>query len=119
VTIARLLRWWPPVGVLAMLALGWAVGKGATPVDNWFTRHAHDVVGDDPRWLLILTDGWLLTPVLAGCVAGSVYQRHWRLAALALASPFAVIQLTEGCKNVCSTCTKTPPWSIPAVTPRW
>ena len=39
----RVLRWWPPIGILAMVVLGVAVGKGSTPVDDWFIRvgHAH------------------------------------------------------------------------------
>jgi hypothetical protein len=32
VTINRFVRWWPPVGVLAMLVLGLLVGKNSTPM---------------------------------------------------------------------------------------
>ena len=32
-------RLWPLTGVVAMLLLGWAVGRGSTAVDDWFEAH--------------------------------------------------------------------------------
>lgn len=88
-------RWWPPLAVIAMLLLGWAVGKGSTPVDDGFARYAHDVVGDNPRWLLAFTDWWLLGPVLAVCLAVALYRRRWRLALAVLVCPFATIAIDQ------------------------
>jgi hypothetical protein len=82
VTVGRAMRWWPPVGVLGMLALGWVVGRHSTPIDDRFARDAQVVVGKHPSWLLVVTDWWLLAPVLAGCVAVALYRRQWRLAAV-------------------------------------
>lgn len=93
-------RWWPPVGVLAMLFLGWAVGKGSTPLDNGFSRDVHDMVGQHPGWLLIFTDWWLLGPVLAACVAVPLYRRRWRAAVTVLLCPFVAIEIAEAFKRL-------------------
>ena len=80
VTVVSLTRWWPPVGVLTMLLLGWVVGTGSTPVDNWFSRDAREAIGEHPGWLLVFTGWWVLAPVLAACVGVALYRRQWRLA---------------------------------------
>ena len=67
-TINRFVRWWPPVGVLAMLVLGLLVGKNSTPMDDWFLRDADRTLGASEHWLLIFTEWWLLVPVLAACL---------------------------------------------------
>ena len=53
VTISRFVRWWPPVGVLAMLVLGLLVGKNSTPIDDWFLRDADRTFGASEHFLLI------------------------------------------------------------------
>jgi membrane-associated phospholipid phosphatase len=83
-----------------MLLLGWAVGKGSTPVDDGFSRYAHEVLGANPRWLLIFTDWWLLGPVLAACVAVALYRRRWWLAVAVLACPFLAIALAQAFKRL-------------------
>jgi hypothetical protein len=93
VTAKRFVRWWPPIGVLAMLMLGLLVGKHSTPIDDWFLRDAGHAVGASVRWLLIFTDWWLLDPVLAACLGVALYQRRWRLAAIILACPLAAIAI--------------------------
>ena len=67
-TTNRFVRWWPPVGVLAMLLLGLLVGKNSTPIDDWFLRDADRTFGASEHWLLIFTEWWLLVPVLAACL---------------------------------------------------
>jgi hypothetical protein len=99
-SVVRVIRWWPPVGVLAMLALGWVVGKGSTAVDDWFVQDAHDLFGEYPSRLLVLTDWWLLGPVLAVCVMAALYRRQWRLAVVTLLSPFAAIGIGEAFKRL-------------------
>jgi hypothetical protein len=97
-TVGSAIRWWPLVGVVAMLALGWQVGKRSTPIDDGFTHYAQHVVGKYPSWLLAVTNWWLLTPVLAACVAAALYRRQWRLGAVILLTPFAAMEITEAFK---------------------
>jgi hypothetical protein len=99
-TVDRAIRWWPPVGLLAMLVLGWIVGRGPTPVDDWFARFARAVFGAYPRWLLVFTDWWLLGPVFAICVMAALYRRRWRLAVVMVVCSFAAIEITEACKRL-------------------
>jgi membrane-associated phospholipid phosphatase len=83
----RAIRWWPPLGVAGMLLLGLAVGKGSTPVDDRFQRHRHGPF----RWLEFFADPRVLAIVLAAVVAVALYRRQWRLAVLAVVSPFVAV----------------------------
>ena len=74
-----------------MLLLGWAVGKGSTAVDDWFQHYRHGPA----HWLLFFTDPRVLTVVLAACVGVALYRRRWRLAAVAVVSPFVAVALVE------------------------
>ncbi|MEO6795287.1 MAG: phosphatase PAP2 family protein [Mycobacterium sp.] len=94
------MRWWPPVGLLATLALGWAVGRGSTTLDSWFSRSAHDFFGGQPRWLLIFTSGWLALAVLATCLAVTVRRQQWQLAAAVLVCPFVVTAASQALKHL-------------------
>ncbi|PRC44119.1 PA-phosphatase, partial [Mycobacterium sp. ITM-2017-0098] len=49
------MRWWPVGGLAGLTLLGLAVGKGSTPLDDWF----HDLGEERPRLrgLLVFTDG--------------------------------------------------------------
>lgn len=83
-----------------MLLLGWSVGKGSTAVDDRFAQDARVVVGEQPRWLLLFTDWWLLGPVLLACLAVALYRRRWRLAAVVATCPFVAIAIGQGCKRL-------------------
>lgn len=87
---------WPPIAVAALLVLGWAVGKGSTPIDDWFQQHRHSPA----KWLLFFTDPWVLAPVLMGVVVVALYQRRWRLAAVAIAGPAVAIVLVQLLKRL-------------------
>ena len=93
-------RGWPPIGLVAMLVLGWTVGIGPTTVDDWFTRLADELVGTHQGWLLFVTDRRVLGPVLGTAVAVALCRRQWRLAVVALVSPGLAIALTEGFKRL-------------------
>jgi hypothetical protein len=85
---------WPPIAVTAMALLGWAVGKRSTPVDDWFLQHRQS----HAKWLLFFTDPWVLAPVLMGVVVVALYQRRWRLAAMAMTFPpgaYVLVQLLK------------------------
>ena len=78
-----MIRWWPSIGLAAVLLLGWAVGRSSTPIDDWFQRHNRSPL----RWLTVFADPRLLVPVLVVVVGVAVWQRRWRLAALAVLAP--------------------------------
>ena len=96
----RFVRWWPPIGVLAMLLLGLLVGKSSTPIDDWFVRDAGGPVGGYTHWLLIFSEWWFLVPALAVCLAVALYQRRWRLAVVMLACPLVAIEITWLLKRI-------------------
>jgi len=47
-----MIRVWPPIALAAMVALGWAVGTGSTPVDDWFHQYGRGPA----RYLLFFSD---------------------------------------------------------------
>jgi hypothetical protein len=83
----RALLLWPGVAVVAMFVLAWAVGKGSTPLDDWF----HEFRRTPARELLVFTDPWLLTFVLCVVFAVALSRRRWRLAVVVIASPLVGI----------------------------
>jgi membrane-associated phospholipid phosphatase len=86
---ARLL--WPAIAVPAMFLLGWAVGKGSTPLDDWFLRFPHSPA----RWLLFFTDPWMLAITLLFGIGVALHLRRRRLAAAMAASPLVGIVLAQ------------------------
>ncbi|TPG31543.1 PA-phosphatase [Mycolicibacterium hodleri] len=84
-TAANTLRWWPPVGILAMVALGLAVGHGSTPLDDWFIRAggSHPALGE----LLWFTYPPVLQILLVAAVVIALYRRRWRVAAAVALTP--------------------------------
>ena len=86
--------------MLATLALGWAVGRGSTPVDSWFSRATFTLIGEQPRWLLVFTSGWLVLAVTVTCLVVALSRRQWALAAAVLACPFAVTAATMALKHL-------------------
>lgn len=94
----KTIQWWPPLGVIAMLVLGFSVGKGSTPFDTRFFDVTQVVFGVQPRWLLFFTDWEFLVPVLLVCLGFELYRRHWRVAAVVLACPFVANWTTQGTK---------------------
>jgi hypothetical protein len=92
----RALLLWPAIAVPAMMLLGWAVGKGSTPLDDWFSRF-----GDSPaRWLLFFTDPWVLASVLLLGLAVALSARRWRLAAVMVVAPVTGIMLAQLLKRL-------------------
>jgi hypothetical protein len=79
------IRWWPPIAVAAMVVLGLAVGKGATPIDDWFDQFRHSPV----QYLLVFTDPLLLAVVMMAATAVAFDSRRGRLATTAALSPIA------------------------------
>lgn len=78
-------RWWPPVGLLAMVLLGVAVGGGSTRLDDWFIRtgQAHADIGQ----LLVFTNRWVVLAMFGLTLAAALYQRRWWLAVVVAVTP--------------------------------
>ncbi|EHB55905.1 phosphoesterase PA-phosphatase related protein [Mycolicibacterium rhodesiae JS60] len=87
------MRWWPPIGVAAMVLLGCAVGPGSTPIDDWFQRGS--VLG----WLLFFTDQRTVGVILLGVLALAVVRQRWLLAVLVVATPVAAVWLSRVFKD--------------------
>ena len=87
---------WPPIGVAAMLLLGWVVGKGSTPVDVWFQQYR-----DSPTARLALaTSPWVLVVLLVVVLLVALYRRRWRLAAATALAPLVGIAFVRMLKPV-------------------
>ncbi|WP_082952764.1 phosphatase PAP2 family protein [Mycolicibacter sinensis] len=86
--------------MLATLVLGWAVGRGSTAVDSWFSHRTREVIGGQPRWLLTFTSGWLVFAVLVGCLTVTLLRRQWALAAAVLVCPFVVTGVNQVLKHL-------------------
>jgi membrane-associated phospholipid phosphatase len=74
-----------------MLLLGWALGSGTTPVDDWFQRAR----GSGLDRLLFFTDPRTVAVILLGAVAFAVYRQRWLLAVLVVATPVAAVWLSR------------------------
>lgn len=86
--------------MLAVLALGWAVGKGSTPVDSWFARQLPGLVGQNPRWLLVFTSWWLFAPALGAALAVAVRRRRWQLALAIVVLPLVAMLVNARLKRI-------------------
>ncbi len=71
--------------------LGWAVGKGSTPVDDWFQRANGGVL----RWLLFFTDQRTTLVILVAALGLAAYRRRWLLVAVVAVSPVAAVWLSR------------------------
>lgn len=80
------------------MALGAAVGTGSTRIDDWFSRSTHDLVGEQPRWLLIFTSGQLVLAVLLSCLTVTLVRRRWRLTLAVLACPVLAVLASQALK---------------------
>lgn len=79
-----------------MLLLGWVVGKGATPVDDWFQRY-----WDSPaRRLAVVTNPKVLVVVLLVVLSVALYRRRWRLAFATPLAPLVGIVFVQMLKPV-------------------
>jgi len=74
-----------------MIVLGLAVGKGSTPLDDWFDQFGHTPV----RFLTYLANPLALAAVGLTVVGTALYRRWWRFAAVALVLPVAAYLLVQ------------------------
>lgn len=92
----RLLLLWPGIALLAMTALGWAVGTGSTPLDDWFHRFRRTPA----RWLLFFTDPSVLAIALMFGIAVALYLGRRRVAAVMLIAPLVGVVLAQVLKHL-------------------
>lgn len=76
------------------------MGTGSTPVDDWFDRGIHDIVGGQARWLLAFTSDPLVLAVLGGCVAVTAAGRQWALTLAVLAAPALAVAASQWLKEL-------------------
>ena len=74
-----------------MIVLGLAVGKGSTPLDDWFLRLGHGPVG----MLHDLANPLLLIVLVLVVPSAALFRRRWRFAAVALLFPPAAYLLVQ------------------------
>ncbi|OBB09604.1 hypothetical protein A5662_08575 [Mycobacteriaceae bacterium 1482268.1] len=84
------------MAVAAMVALGLAVGKRSTPLDDWFHRLRHTPA----RYLLFFTDPWVLTIAALFGIAIALHLHRTRLAAAMVISPLVGIALVQLSKRI-------------------
>ena len=97
-TVTAAVRWWPLVGLAALVALGLVVGKGSTPLDDWFTRtgEEHPLLGS----LLFFTDGRVVFVVWAIVLTATLLRRRWRFAAVIAVTPLVGVAAARLCKRL-------------------
>lgn len=83
------------VALPLLLLLGWAIGDGSTPVDDWFQRGR----GSAARWLLFFTDYRTVVVILAAAVAYALYRRRWPAALLAVVTPVLAVESARWAKR--------------------
>lgn len=79
-----------------MAILGWVVGKGSTPIDDWFQSGRHSLL----RYLLFFSDS---RTVFAALLVGAAIigrQRGWRIAAIVLITPVLAVSTISPLKQV-------------------
>lgn len=95
---ARVVRWWPLIGLPALVLLGLAVGTRSTRVDDWFIRTgaAHRGL----HRLLIFTEPPLVVGLLLVAFAAALWRRRWRLAAAMVVTPAVALVAMRVLKRV-------------------
>jgi len=78
-----------------MVVLGWAVGHGSTPLDDWFQRARGGILG----WLLFFTDYRVVAVLLLAALAAALYRRQWTLVAVLVVAPVLAVWIARLCKH--------------------
>lgn len=93
-----MIRGWPPIGLTGLILLGLVVGKGSTPLDDWFFA-----VGERYPWLgrlLVFTDGRVILALWAVVLATVLIRRRWRPAAVVAVAPVVAVFSARFAKSV-------------------
>ncbi|WP_454788321.1 PA-phosphatase [Mycolicibacterium lutetiense] len=92
-------RWWPPIGFTAMLLLGWVVGRGPMPIDDWFQRLGTDM-GPYRHHFMAFSEPLAVTVALVIGIVVAVRQRRPRLALAMVVSPLVAITIVRVIKPI-------------------
>ena len=92
------IRWWPPVGLSALVLLGLVVGNRSTALDDLFVRAGEE----HPRLgvLLFFTDPVVLSVLVAAALGVAVWRRRWRLVVVTLVTPAVALAAMRILKHV-------------------
>jgi hypothetical protein len=91
-------RWWPLVGLSAMVLLGLLVGPRSTAVDDWFT--AAGAMHPALRGLLFFTNPVVLGVLSCAALVMALWRRRWRLAVAVVVAPAVGIVASRGLKRL-------------------
>ncbi|OKH67507.1 PA-phosphatase [Mycobacterium sp. SWH-M3] len=94
-----MMRWWPPIGLAAMMLLGGVVGDGSTAVDDWFQRLGARM-GQHRGDFLVFSYPPLVALVLLGVLVAVARRRQWWLLVAVAASPPLAIVVVQVCKRM-------------------
>ncbi|MGV0811388.1 PA-phosphatase [Mycolicibacterium boenickei] len=92
-------RWWPAIGFAGMLLLGWAVGRGPVPIDDWFQWLGGDM-GSVRNAFLVFSEPVVLAGALLIGVIVAIRQQRSRMALAMVASPVVAIAIVQICKRI-------------------
>lgn len=98
-TVQKFVRWWPPVGLLAMVLLGLGVGKASTRVDDVF-QQAGRATQPYSGLLLFFTDPRVVTVMLMVAVVITLWHKRWRVAAVIALGPQLAVLIERGLKQL-------------------
>ncbi|HET7666166.1 MAG TPA: phosphatase PAP2 family protein [Mycobacterium sp.] len=73
-----------------MVALGWAVRHGSTPLDDWFHHYGRHL-----RFLAVLVNPWVLASVVLATLVVALYRRRYRLAIAAAVCPLLAMGIAR------------------------
>ncbi|ANI37870.1 phosphatase PAP2 family protein [Mycolicibacterium vaccae] len=72
-----------------MILLGLAVGKGSTPVDDWFQELGRQY--RELRYLLVFTAGGLVVALCVAVFVAALLRRRWNLALITAVTPLVAV----------------------------
>ncbi|MEW2481997.1 PA-phosphatase [Mycobacterium sp. NPDC049093] len=92
-------RWWPLVGLTAMVLLGWAVRAGPVPIDDWFQQIGAEL-GSYRDAFLVFSKPLLVTAALLVGIVVALRQHRKRLALAMVVSPLVAITVVRVIKPI-------------------
>ncbi|WNG88304.1 phosphatase PAP2 family protein [Mycobacterium sp. ITM-2016-00317] len=81
-----------------MILLGLAVGKGSTPVDDWFQELGAQ--HRELKYLLVFTAGRLVVGLCVVVFLAALVQRRWRLALITVVTPAVAVLAARVAKQL-------------------
>jgi hypothetical protein len=95
--VRAIVRYWPVIGIVGMLLLGFLVGHGSNTLDDWFLYNA--TIRSFRPILLFFVDARVLIVTFAVIILVALIQKRWRLAALTLVAPGVGLVIARSCKQ--------------------